>query len=123
MKHYKEVKNYIHNDLGITKEDIQYTIERTVEEEIRKFFNDESRLNTFMMNYIKDLLNGDYENPKYRSVFMMNNLIYDNVCSEIGKVVKENLKIHVGINEDNLTLYDIRESNPFEAWSKEKGRP
>lgn len=120
MDNYNEVKNLIHNELKITKEDIQKIIEKTVQEEIRKFFNDEARLNTFMISYIKDLLQGDYENPKYRSILMMNNLIYDNVCSEIGKIVKENLKIHVGVNKDNLELYETREVNILEAWSKEK---
>lgn len=122
MNNYKEVKNLVHNDLGITKDDIKKIIEQTVEKEIKKFFNDESRLNSFMLTYIKDLLKGDYENPNYRKVFMINNLIYDNVCSEISKIVKENLKIHVGVNKENLELYDIKKSNPFEECSKEKGK-
>lgn len=122
MNNYKEVKNLVHNDLGITKDDIKKIIEQTVEKEIKKFFNDESRLNSFMLTYIKDLLKGDYENPNYRKVFMINNLIYDNVCSEISKIVKENLKIHVGVNKENLELYEIKKSNPFEECSKEKGK-
>lgn len=115
MDHYKEVKNLVHNDFGISKEDVQAIIEKTVKNEIKKFFNDESRLHSFMMSYIKELLKEDYENPKYKQVFMINNLIYDNVCSEIGRMVKENLKISVGLNKNNLETYELDEVNPFRA--------
>jgi hypothetical protein len=36
LKYYKEVKNFIHNEWGITKEEIREIIKKTIEVEVRK---------------------------------------------------------------------------------------
>ena len=36
-KHYREVKNYVHNDLKITREDIRDILKAVVREEVRNY--------------------------------------------------------------------------------------
>ena len=37
-KHYREVKNYIHNDLKITREDIRDILKAVIREEVRNYY-------------------------------------------------------------------------------------
>ena len=37
-KHYREVKNYIHNDLKITREDIRDILKAVIREEVRGYY-------------------------------------------------------------------------------------
>lgn len=37
-KHYREVKNYIHNDLKITREDIRDILKAVIREEVRSYY-------------------------------------------------------------------------------------
>jgi hypothetical protein len=37
-KHYREVKNYVHNDLKITREDIRDILKAVVREEVRNYY-------------------------------------------------------------------------------------
>ena len=111
---YLEVKNYIHNDLGITKEYIRDVIKETVAEEIKKSMKDELFLKGVVQSQIRDILNKEYTNPKYKKLFSLNELIYNGVCKEISKTVSENIKIQVGLNKDNLEVYDFSEFKLFE---------
>ena len=45
MDNYKEIKNYIHNELGITKEYVDNIIVKTVQDEVKKVFNNEGYYN------------------------------------------------------------------------------
>ena len=42
MTNYKEIKNYLHNELGITKEYVDSIIIKTVQDEVKKVFNNEN---------------------------------------------------------------------------------
>ena len=44
MSNYQMAKNYIHNDLGITKEYVDNVILKTVQKEVEKLFSDNDRL-------------------------------------------------------------------------------
>ena len=39
MTNYKEIKNYLHKELGITKEYVDSIIIKTVQDEVKKVFN------------------------------------------------------------------------------------
>lgn len=110
---YIEVKNYIHNDLGISKEYIQDVIKETVREEVKKLMKDDCFLNSMLKSQVKDILNKEYTHPEYRKLFKLNEFIYDGVCREISKTVSENIKIQVGLNKENLEIYDFNESKFF----------
>lgn len=110
---YSEVKNFIHNDLKITKEYINNIIRETVKCEIRKSFKDTGFLNQVVKAQVKEILNTEYTNPKYKPLFELNELIYDKVCEEVCKTVSNNVKINVGINSDNVELFQFKESKIF----------
>lgn len=95
MKHnnYKEVKNYIHNDLKISKEYINSIIQVTVSNEIRKLMKDTDFINTLVSNRLKEILSKDYNKPIYNNLFTLDSKIYDAVSNEISKTIKERLKI------------------------------
>ena len=95
MKHnnYKEVKNYIHNDLKISKEYINSIIQVTVSNEIRKLMKDTDFINTLVSNRLKEILSKDYNKPIYNNLFTLDSKIYDDVSNEISKTIKERLKI------------------------------
>ena len=48
MTNYKEIKNYLHNELGITKEYIDSIIVKTIQDEVKKVFNNEG--------YVRDVI-------------------------------------------------------------------
>ena len=109
MNTYKEVKNLIHNDMQITKDDIKNIIIDTVKDEVAKIMQDEQFIESIIRSQLKSILNTEYTNPKYKKLFSLNELIYDNVCSEISKMVSDNIKISVGLNKDNLELYEFND--------------
>lgn len=103
MKHnnYKEVKNYIHNDLKISKEDINNIIQITVSTEIRKLMKDKDFIEGLVANRLKEILSKDYNKPIYNNLFTLDNKIYDAVFNEISKTIKERLKIELIGDDEN----------------------
>ena len=109
MDNYKEIKNYIHNDLKITKEDINKIIETTIEKQISILLKDESFINTIVSNHINYLFrHGEYKKPYYDRISDINEFIYNGLIDELGKVVHDNIKIKVGLKTDNLEIEDIK---------------
>lgn len=58
MSHYKEIKNYIHNDLKISKEAIQFIIMDRVDEvvkyEVSKRLNDKQWIENLVKKKLSD---------------------------------------------------------------------
>ena len=108
MDNYKEIKNYIHNDLNITKEDIQEIIQKEVKNQISKLLKDSNFVESMILNHIKMLLQDkNYNNPHYKIITDINGFIYDELISELGKVVHDNIKIRVELKKDNLEIKNI----------------
>lgn len=108
MDHYKEVKNYIHNDLKISKEDIQNLIQSEVERQISLLLLDTSFVHSMIYNHISSLLKDkNYNNPRYRTITDINSFIYDGLIEELGRVVHDNIKIKVELKPDNLEIKNI----------------
>ncbi|AHN66670.1 hypothetical protein Bcp1_195 [Bacillus phage Bcp1] len=60
---YKEVKNHIHNTLGLTKEDIQYMIQQTVNKELSILLRSEElhhRIQGHIETKVNDVLGRGY---------------------------------------------------------------
>jgi hypothetical protein len=58
MDQYKKFKNYLHNDIKITKEDIKIIIKNTINEEICKLIKDDIIINRMINDCIKTTLSG-----------------------------------------------------------------
>lgn len=98
---YNETKNYIHNELGITKEWIKSIIEDTVKKEIAKYLNDEEKLENMIANEIRyALIRSENEDLSYlrKTLYSMNNLIKDKVDEAIFKEVKD--RLYIGLKDD-----------------------
>lgn len=93
MSNYKDIKNYIHNELGITKDLINEIVFDTVKKEVQKVFNDESKIERIIHNYVREITKGDYKSPTWRRVSDINGLIYNGVIDEICKTVKEKVEV------------------------------
>lgn len=109
MKNYNEVKNYIHNELNITKEDIKKLVEKEVINQVSILMNDSDYIHTLIKNHIIQLVNDkNYNNPRYRTITDINAFIYDGLIEELGKTVHDNIKIKVGLKSDNLEIEEIK---------------
>lgn len=93
MDNYKEIKNYIHNDLKISKEDINKIIQVTVATEIRNLMKDKDFIDKFVYVQLQRILSKEYENPAYKRLFNLNDEIFNSVANEISKIVKERIQI------------------------------
>lgn len=109
MNNYKEIKNYIHNELKMSKEDIQKIIQKEIKDQISALLNDSSFIESMINNHITALLKDkNYNNPRYRTITDINSMIYDGLIDELGKVVHDNIKIKIGLKTDNLEIEDIK---------------
>lgn len=91
---YRELKQYIHNELGITKDDIKELIKQCVKEEINGVLKDTSNYNKFLGNQINQYLtknDSEYKTPYYTQFKpkCLDQIVYDAVVNEINKTVKE----------------------------------
>ena len=59
MSNYADVKNYLHNDLGISKEYVEEVILKVVKDEIEKLFSDEERLQVILERIIRNSIKRD----------------------------------------------------------------
>jgi hypothetical protein len=95
MDNYKEIKNYIHNELQITKTDIENIIIKTVENRIDKVLADDDFINTIIQKKIQSILNNPYKKPSWERLVNLNTKIFDVVVDEVAKTVKEKVDIRI----------------------------
>ena len=90
---YQEVKNLIHNELGISKDDIQDIIKQTVREEVGKLIKSD-----YMDVLISNLIKSEFRNG-------LGNSFKDNVrgiiAKEIGSLISSKMNINVEFNDNN----------------------
>ena len=89
MDRYKDVKNYIHNELGITKEYIDDLIRKTVKEEIVKVLNDDERIKRTVENEIVRCCK-IYKSDGTRRSFVIN--VMDDIYNKIDSVIHEEVR-------------------------------
>jgi hypothetical protein len=92
-KEYKAIKNYIHNELKLTKEDIREIMIPIIKDEVKRVFHNTYGNDVSINNWIRCMVsdeikkNGDY--------FMIRNL-----CREIIKEkIADKLSIEVNVKE------------------------
>ena len=95
MDNYKEIKNYLHNELGITKEYIDSIIIKTVQDEVKKIFNNEGYVRDVIIKTIDREVCGE---SGWHTIHDMNSMIKDEILSIIVKEVKD--KVIISLKED-----------------------
>lgn len=93
MRIYKEIKNYIHNELGLTKDYIDNLIKEEIKKEVNKVISDKETLNNIVKTQIREVMNKDFEKPRWQRIFNLDTEIYNSVCAEVSKIVKERIQI------------------------------
>lgn len=107
---YKEVKNAIHNDLGLTKEDIYDVVIETVKDEIDKLMNDEGFIRGLVEKEVaRSLYRKD--SSKWHTIYDAANYVEDKITSTILQTVKD--KLVISLKEDEYEgNYDPNEWEP-----------
>ena len=94
MDNYKEIKNYIHNELGITKEYIDSIIVKTVQDEVKKVFNNEGYVRDVIIKTIdREVRREVCGESGWHTIYDMNSMIKDEILSAIVKEVKDKVII------------------------------
>lgn len=102
IDNYKELKNYIHNYLGLTKEEIKKmiwdTVVETVNEEVNKCLNDKERIKSIIEGQIKFEIMRDH--PRRSYIHSTMDEIYNKIDSTIHEEVVKRLRIELKEPED-----------------------
>ena len=102
IDNYKELKNYIHNYLGLTKEEIKKmiwdTVVETVNEEVNKCLNDRERIKSIIEGQIKFEIMRDH--PRRSYIHSTMDEIYNKIDSTIHEEVIKRLRIELKEPED-----------------------
>lgn len=85
-KEYKTIKNYIHNELGLSKEDIREIISPFIKEEVKRVFRNTYGCDADIENWIRRMVSDEIKRHDFNMI--------SRLCKE---VIKEQLI-------DNLTI-------------------
>ena len=102
IDNYKELKNYIHNYLGLTKEEIKKmiwdTVVETVNKEVNKCLNDKERIKSIIEGQIKFEIMRDH--PRRSYIHSTMDEIYNKIDTTIHEEVVKRLRIELKEPED-----------------------
>ena len=102
VDNYKELKNYIHNYLGLTKEEIKKmiwdTVVETVNKEVNKCLNDKERIKAIIEGQIKFEIMRDH--PRRSYIHSTMDEIYNKIDTTIHEEVIKRLRIELKEPED-----------------------
>ena len=104
VDNYKSIKNYIHNYLGLTKDEVRSIVEevvkQSIKEEVEKYFKDENRLVHLVEKEITRQIK--YDGKYDRRYFIQNTMdaIYNRIDSVIHEEVLKRLQITLKEPED-----------------------
>ncbi|WP_322784372.1 hypothetical protein [Bacillus velezensis] len=95
---YKEVKNYIHNELGISRQDVQEMISIAVSNEVQKM-SESGKLDRIAGEKIVSLIEEGFENGG-QLLHGFKERVSQTVSNEAGKRIANVLNIHVELKEE-----------------------
>lgn len=102
IDNYKELKNYIHNYLGLTKEEVKKmvwdTVVETVNEEVNKCLNDRERIKAIVEGQVRYEIMKDH--PRRSYIHSTMDEIYNKIDSTIHEEVIKRLRIELKEPED-----------------------
>lgn len=90
---YKDIKNYIHNELGITKEYVQDVIKEIVAIEVDKKFNDEEYIKNEVRRIIVHELNNEVDKSHWHTIHDLSSLVKDEITKTIMEEVRSKVVI------------------------------
>ncbi|MEK4315791.1 hypothetical protein NSQ37_15230 [Bacillus sp. FSL P4-0334] len=90
---YKEVKNYIHNELGISRQDVQEMISIAVSNEVQKM-SESGKLDRIAGAKIEALIEEGFKNGS-RLLYGFKERVSETVSEEVGKRIANVLNINV----------------------------
>ncbi|MGX9951630.1 hypothetical protein ACS9SB_0016570 [Bacillus subtilis] len=96
---YKEIKNLIHNDLGITRQDIQEMISVAVSNEVQKLF-ESGKLDIIVGAKIDSLIEEGFRDGG-RLLYGFKERVSQTVSDEVGKRIANVLNIKVEVRGDH----------------------
>ncbi|MFC8686020.1 hypothetical protein [Brevibacillus porteri] len=94
---YKEVKNNIHNELGIAKDEIREIIKEAVRNEVKVILENESYFGKYIEQLVKRGISDKgslYYNFKER--------VAQKLSDEVGKYIKNQLNINIQVKNHNV---------------------
>lgn len=102
---YRELKQYIHNEMGITKQEIRDMVKDCVKQEVDAVFRDNRNYSKYVATLVSDYLKEnteEYKTPRvtYLKPKCLDQIVYDSVVKEVSKTVKE--RVVLTLNENNL---------------------
>lgn len=92
---YSDVKNYIHNDLGISKKYVEEIILKIVKDEMHKLFTDEDRLQVILERIVRQTIKKDEHKILYHLLINFDSLLDEKITKTIFNEVKSKLKIEL----------------------------
>ncbi|MCY0089260.1 MULTISPECIES: hypothetical protein [Bacillus amyloliquefaciens group] len=95
---YKEVKNYIHNELGISRQDVQEMISIAVSNEVQKM-SESGKLDRIAGEKIESLIEEGFGNGS-RLLHGFKERVSQTVSDEVGKRIANVLNINVELKEE-----------------------
>lgn len=99
LNNYKEVKNYIHNEAKITKDEIREIIKESIKEEVRKTIdNKEDYINKCITDYIHLLVQNGLSD-RGSLYYNFRERVSQELSYETSKFIREQLDISVKLKE------------------------
>ena len=100
MSNYSDVKNYIHNELGISKDYVEEIILKIVKDEIDKLFTDEERLQVILERIVRQTIKKDEHKILYHLLINFDSLLDEKITQTVFNEVKSKLKIELTENKE-----------------------
>nr|DAI65090.1 MAG TPA: hypothetical protein [Caudoviricetes sp.] len=88
---YREVKNYIHNELKLTKEDIKEIIIPIVKEEVKRIFHNTYGNDVDVERWIRCMVSDEIQ--RHGGYSMLRNLCREAIKEEISNVLSIDISI------------------------------
>ena len=106
IDNYKELKNYIHNYLGLTKEEVKKmvwdTVVETVNKEVNKCLNDKERIKAIIEGQVRYEIMKDH--PRRSYIHSTMDEIYNKIDSVIHEEVVKRLVIELKEPRDDANI-------------------
>ena len=100
MENYREVKNYLHNELGLDQDKVMELAEKYIEKKLDKMIGDKLEsmdFSRYVFNEVSKVIN-DEEHKTYRRIFGK-----EESTKYVERVVKETIQSEV-INKINFDI-------------------
>lgn len=95
MKVFNCVKNLLHNDMKVSKKDIDDAITDIVRVRVRKILQDEALISRIVSDEIKKIKQQPYKTPAWRTFFDLRSTFDEKIVEAVAKQVHETIDLEV----------------------------